>query len=92
VGDLGADLGGDLDTEPEGEETPGAETEAPEPEAPAGEESSLLAAPGKRDIREYEKSTYRPVNHDKRHKTVPYRKNIGSMTKPEGGTKSSQRS
>ena len=81
-GDMGADMGDDLGGEDLGGDEAGAEEPAAEPEG-GGEESALLAAPGKRDVRQYEKSTYTPVKRDTRKKAGPYKRHIRASTAPE---------
>ena len=81
----GGDLGGGDDLDLGGEEGAEGGDDAAAPEAEEGADSALLAAPGKRDIRRYEKSTYEAVNpaKDKRHKTGPYRTHTRATTSPE---------
>ena len=81
----GGDLGGGDDLDLGGEEGAEGGDDAAAPEAEEGADSALLAAPGKRDIRRYEKSTYEAVNpaKDKRHKTGPYRRHTRATTSPE---------
>jgi hypothetical protein len=83
-GDMGDDLGGglegDMGDDMGGEEMGG---EEPAAEEGGGEESSLLAAPAKRDVRHYEKSSYTPVERDTRKKAGPYKRHIRSTTSSE---------
>lgn len=88
-GDLGGDLGGDIGGP---EEMPAGDAGGGE-EAPAGDESPLLAVPpGTRDaertkqVRQYEKSTYKPVKNDRRKDSGPRIRNYaGKYNKEKAG-------
>ena len=81
--DLGGDLGGpeEMPASDAGGEAGGAEPT----DEPAGDESPLLAVPpgSRKDVRTYEKSSYKPVDNDRRKDTGPRTRSYAAKSKTE---------